>query len=69
MGQLSEQLAAIGLRYTAAQLDDTIALATRKRWTTIQLLEYLVETEGSDRARRSLSSGSTHQIAQGGDPR
>ena len=54
MGQLSEQLAAIGLRYTAAQLDDTIALATRKRWTPIQLLEYLVETEGNDRARRSL---------------
>jgi hypothetical protein len=42
MGQLSEQLASIGLRYTAAQLDDTMALATRKRWTRIQLLECLV---------------------------
>ncbi len=54
MGQLSEQLAAIGLRYTAAQLDDTIALATRKRWTPVQLLEYLAETEKNDRTRRSL---------------
>jgi len=51
---LAEHLAALGLRYTAAHLDDVIALATKRRWSTTQLLEHLVETEQQERTRRSL---------------
>jgi DNA replication protein DnaC len=51
---LAEHLAALGLRYTAAHLDDVIALATKRRWSTPQLLEHLVETEQQERTQRSL---------------
>ena len=51
---LAEQLAALGLRATAAQLDDLVALATKRRWTPVQLLEHLATTEQQDRHRRSL---------------
>src|SRR3989454_125598 len=51
---LDEQLAALGLRYTAAHLDDVVALATKRRWSLTQLLEHLVETEQQERTRRSL---------------
>jgi DNA replication protein DnaC len=51
---LAESLATLGLRYTAAHLDDVIALATKRRWSTTQLLEHLVETEQQERTRRSL---------------
>lgn len=54
MSTLTDQLVAIGLRHTAAQLDDTIALATRQRWSPTQLLEYIAAAEETDRARRSL---------------
>jgi DNA replication protein DnaC len=54
MSRLTEQLCTIGLRHTAANLDDTVALATRKRWSPTQLLEYIAENEESERARRSL---------------
>jgi DNA replication protein DnaC len=54
MSRLTEQLCTIGLRHTAASLDDTVALATRKRWSPTQLLEYIAENEESDRTRRSL---------------
>ncbi len=54
MAQLPDQLAALGLRYTAAHLDDVVALATKRRWSTTQLLEHLVETEQQERTRRSL---------------
>jgi DNA replication protein DnaC len=54
MAPLAEHLAALGLRYTAAHLDDVIALATKRRWSTTQLLEHLVETEQQERTRRSL---------------
>jgi DNA replication protein DnaC len=52
--KLNDRLAAIGLRHTATQLDDFIAAATRKRWSPLQILEHVVETEDQDRARRSL---------------
>lgn len=54
MAPLADQLAALGLRYTAAHLDDVVALATKRRWSTTQLLEHLVETEHQERTRRSL---------------
>ncbi len=54
MTPLTEQLVTLGLRHTAAHLDDTIALATRKRWSPTQLLEYIAETEDAERSRRSL---------------
>jgi DNA replication protein DnaC len=54
MAPLADQLAALGLRYTAAHLDDIVALATKRRWSTTQLLEHLVESEQQERTCRSL---------------
>lgn len=54
MVPLPEQLTALGLRYTAAHLDDVVALATKRRWGPTQLLEHLVESEQQERTRRSL---------------
>lgn len=54
MTPLADQLAALGLRYTAAHLDDVVALATKRRWSPVQLLEHLAETEQQERTRRSL---------------
>ncbi len=54
MAPLADQLATLGLRYTAAHLDDVVALATKRRWSTTQLLEHLVESEQQERTRRSL---------------
>jgi DNA replication protein DnaC len=51
---LADHLATLGLRYTAAHLDDVVALATKRRWSTTQLLEHLVEREQQERTRRSL---------------
>ena len=54
MAPLADQLAALGLRYTAAQLDDVVALATKRRWSPTQLLEHLVQSEQQERTRHSL---------------
>ena len=54
MSRLLEQLNSLGLRHTAAHLDDTIAMAPRTRWSPRPLLEYIAETEESERSRRSL---------------
>ena len=43
MAPLAERSPALGLRYTAAHLDDLVALATKRRWSPTQLLEHLVE--------------------------
>jgi DNA replication protein DnaC len=51
---LAEQLTALGLRATAAELDDLVARATRARWSPTQLLEHVATTEQADRARRGL---------------
>jgi len=51
---LADQLTALGLRDTAAHLDDLVALATKRRWSPTQLLEHLVETEQQERTRCSL---------------
>jgi DNA replication protein DnaC len=54
MTPLTDQLAALGLRATAAHLDDVVALATKRRWGPLQLLEHLATAEQQDRHRRSL---------------
>lgn len=51
---LKQQLAALGLRHTAEELDDLIALATKSRWSAQQLFEHVARVEFEDRARRSL---------------
>jgi len=51
---LANALKTLGLPHTAAHLDDLVALATKRRWSPVQLLEHLAETEQHDRARRSL---------------
>jgi DNA replication protein DnaC len=51
---LAEALTALGLRHTAAHLDDVIAQATKRRWSATQLLEHVAEIEQQERGRRSL---------------
>ncbi len=51
---LADSLAALGLRTTAAELDDLIARATTHRWSTTQILEHVVQSELDERARRGL---------------
>jgi DNA replication protein DnaC len=54
MTPLTDTLKALGLHHTAAHLDDLVALATKRRWSPVQLLEHLVATEQHERTRRSL---------------
>ncbi|MCW5837151.1 MAG: IS21-like element helper ATPase IstB [Labilithrix sp.] len=54
MSSLVESLKAIGLAYTASQLDDLVALATKRRWSPTQLLEYIVDAEARERTKKSL---------------
>jgi DNA replication protein DnaC len=58
--RLADQLTAIGLRHTGATLDDLVALATKKRWSHIQLLEHVAEIEADDRAKKSLERRLAH---------
>lgn len=51
---LKNHLRGLGLRHTAATLDDLVALATKSRWGAQQILEYIARIEAEDRARRSL---------------
>lgn len=51
---LSAQLSRIGLRATAASLDDFIARATRARLSPRSLLEQIAAAEQADRAHRNL---------------
>ena len=54
MSPLPERLKTLGLHHTAAQLDDLVALATKRRFSPTQLLEHLAEAELQERTRRSL---------------
>lgn len=47
-------LRALGLSATADGLDDLIALATKKRWSPIELFEKVAAIEDKDRAQRGL---------------
>ncbi len=51
---LAEQLLDIDFRATAQQLDDIIAMSTKKRWSPTQLLEHIARIEAEERAQRSL---------------
>lgn len=51
---LETDLRRLGLRYTADTLNDLIARATQKRWSSTELLEHLVAAELEDRRRRSV---------------
>lgn len=51
---IDEQLRAIGLRYVAENLNDIIALTTKKRWSPLQMLEYVADLENKDRIQRSI---------------
>ncbi len=51
---LAQKLTSSGLRYLAEHLDDVVALATKKRWSVVQLLEHIVALEIDDRAQKSL---------------
>ena len=54
MSTLADALRAIGLSHTAAELDDLVALATKRRWSATQLLEHVTDAEQRQRAKRSL---------------
>jgi DNA replication protein DnaC len=51
---LAEQLTALGLRHSAAHIDDLVATATKKRLSPAETIEMLVEHEALHRAERSL---------------
>ena len=51
---LAEQLKSLGLYLTAAQLDDLISLATKKRWGPTEIFEHVARLELDERARKSL---------------
>ena len=54
--KLQTDLRRLGLNYTADQLNDLIALATRKRWSHTVLLEHIVAAELEEKQRRSVES-------------
>jgi DNA replication protein DnaC len=51
---LADQLRTLGLRHAAAQLDDLLATATKRRFGPTETLEMLVERESRHRAQKSL---------------
>lgn len=52
--QLSTQLAALGMHWAGAHLDDVVALASKHRWGPVELLAHVTEQEAKERARRSM---------------
>ena len=53
---LADSLKALGLHRVAADLDDIISLATRKRFSPVQLLEHVAALEIEDKKKRSLEA-------------
>jgi DNA replication protein DnaC len=51
---LQHRLRALGLQGAAGELDDLIALATKKRWGPTQMLEHVADIEERERSRRGL---------------
>ena len=56
MSDLRARLRALGLLATYGAVDDLVALATKKRWGPVEVLEYVTDLEEKDRARRGLES-------------
>ncbi len=50
---LAAALLELGLRHTADNLSDIVALATKKRWGLTAALEHICRLEQADRAQRS----------------
>ena len=51
---LAALLQHIGLRSLPAELDDFLARAIKARWSRLQILEQMVQSEIAERSRRSL---------------
>lgn len=51
---LRARLRALGLLHVSENLDDLIALATKKRMSPLEIVEHITALEEADRARRSL---------------
>jgi len=51
---LKAWLVSLGLVATASALDDIVALATKKRWSPVQLFEHVLTLEEQERSRRGL---------------
>jgi DNA replication protein DnaC len=56
---LAVRLRALGLIAASDALDDLVALATQKRWSSLQLLEHVADLEDKERARKSLERRTT----------
>jgi DNA replication protein DnaC len=54
MSDLKRRLHALGLNAVSDALDDVVALATKQRWSTVQILEHFADIEEKVRAKRSL---------------
>lgn len=54
MNDLAARLRALGLLATAVALPDIVALATKKRWGSTELLDHIVDIEEKDRSARGL---------------
>ena len=54
MTDLATRARGLGLIATAAALSDIVALATKKRWGSTELLEHIADIEEKDRSRRGL---------------
>lgn len=59
MTDLRTRLISLGMRGLADQLDDIVAIATKKRWSLTEGLEYAATIEEKDRARRGLERRSS----------
>lgn len=55
MTTLADKLQELGLRHVGANVDDILALATKKRMSPVQLLEHIYDVESHDRACRSMA--------------
>ena len=56
---IASRLRALGLLATSEGLDDIVALATQKRWSSTQLFEHVADLEDKERARKSLERRTT----------
>jgi DNA replication protein DnaC len=54
MTDLTTRIRSLGLIATATALADIVALATKKRWGSTELLEHIADMEEKDRSRRGL---------------
>lgn len=51
---IAARLTALGLVATASGFDDLVAMATKKRWSPVQIFEHVLSIEEQERSRRGL---------------